>query len=152
MEKWHQALHFFNKALKLHAENSEYWKSIAHAEFKLGNTVSSLDAYEEASKLDPDDKEIWLNWSFIYYEQGDYNKAIEVLLQGFGEVPNDAEILYRMAVYLIEAGKFKEAFNYLENALILDFDGHATLFDFFPQIETQKALYKIIEQYRKDNS
>ena len=48
-------------------------------------------------------------------------------------------------------GSFKEAFNYLENALILDFDGHTALFDFFPKIETQKALHKIIEQFRKEN-
>src|SRR5690606_9933687 len=147
-----QALHFYNKALKMNAENAEYWKAVAHAEFKIGNTVSSLDAYEEAAKLDPADKEIWLNWSFIYYEQGDYTKAIESLLQGFQEIPDDAELFYRMTIYLIEAGQFKEAFNYLENALILNFDGHTTLFEFFPQIETQKALYKIIEQFRKDNN
>ena len=35
------------------------------------------------------------------------------------EIPDEPEFLYRMTVYLIEAGKFKEAFNYLENALIL---------------------------------
>ena len=120
--------------------------------FKVGNIVSSIDAYEEASKLDPSDKEIWLNWSFIFYEQGDYNKAIDTLTLGFEEIPNDAELLYRMTVYLIEAGQFKEAFTYLENALILDFDGHTALFDFFPKIETQKALYKIIEQFRKENT
>jgi len=144
-------LHFFNKALKINSENAEYWKSVAHAEFKVGNTVSSIDAYEEASKLDPSDKEIWLNWSFIYYEQGDHTQAIATLLEGFGEIPDDSELFYRMTVYLIEAGRFKEAFNYLENALILDFDGHTSLFDFFPKIETQKALYKIIEQFRKEN-
>ena len=71
---------------------------------------------------------------------------------GFDDVQNDAEVFYRMTVYLIEAGRFKEAFNYLEKALILDFDGHTALFDFFPKVETQKALYKIIEQFRKENS
>jgi tetratricopeptide (TPR) repeat protein len=76
---------------------------------------------------------------------------VNVLLEGFDELPDNAELYYRMTVYLIEAGKFKEAFNYLENALILDFDGHATLYEFFPQIETQKALFKIIEQFRKEN-
>jgi tetratricopeptide (TPR) repeat protein len=151
-EKWYQALHFYNKALKINTENAEYWKSVAHAEFKVGNTISSIDAYEEASKLDPTDKEIWLNWSFIFYEQGDYTKAIDTLSQGFDEIPNDAEFFYRMTVYYIEAGQFKEAFNYLENALILDFDGHTALFDFFPKLETQKALYKIIEQFRKENN
>ena len=78
-------------------------------------------------------------------------KAVEVMLQGMDEIPDEAEFFYRITVYLIEAGKFKEAFNYLENALILDFEGHTVLFDFFTKPETQKALYKIIDQFRKDN-
>ena len=57
-----------------------------------------------------------------------------------------------MPVFMIAAGRFKGAFNYLEKALILDFEGHTALFDFFPKIETQKALYKIIEQFRKENT
>jgi tetratricopeptide (TPR) repeat protein len=145
-------LHFFNKAVKIHSQNSEYWKAAAHAEFKIGNTISSISAYEEASNLGPEDKEVWLNWSFIYYEQGAHEKAIDVLLQGMGEIPDEPEFFYRMTVYLIEAGKFKEAFNYLENALILNFDGHSVLFDFFPKAESQKALYKVIDQFRKENS
>ena len=67
------------------------------------------------------------------------------------EIPDDPEFFYRIAVYLIEAGKFKDAFNYLENGLILNFEGHTVLFDFFQKPETQKALYKIIDQFRKDN-
>jgi tetratricopeptide (TPR) repeat protein len=131
--------------------NPEYWKAAAYAEFKIGNTISSLSAFEEASHLGPDDKEIWMNWSFIYYEQGEHEKASDVLRQGMSEIPDEPEFYYRMTVYLIEAGKFKEAFTYLENALILDFEGHTVLFDFFPKAETQKALYKIIDQFRKEN-
>ena len=56
--------------------------------------------------------------------------------------------MYRMVVYQISAGRYKEAFAYLENALILDFENHEVLFDFFPKIETQKALFKIIDQHR----
>jgi len=151
-EKWYQALHFFNKAIKINHLNPEYWKAAAHAEFKIGNTISSMSAYEEAANLAPDDKEIWLNWSFIYYEQGEPKKATDVLLQGMADAPKEPDFLYRMAIYLIEAGEFKEAFTYLENALILDFEGHKILFDFFPKLETQKALYKIIDQFRKENS
>src|SRR5260221_521196 len=150
-EKWYQALHFFNKAIKISNDNSEYWKAAAHAEYKIGNIISSISAYEEASILGPTDKEIWLNWSFIYYEQGEHEKAAEVLLQGMEEIPHEPEFFYRMTAYLIEAGKFKEAMHYLENGLILNFEGHSQLFDFFPKPETQKALFKLIEQYRKEN-
>jgi tetratricopeptide (TPR) repeat protein len=152
MEKWSEANHHYTKALKLHTENSEYWKAVAHSDFKIGHIPRSLESYEEAAKLDPTDKEIWLNWSFIHYDQGEFERAIGILAEGFAEIPDDSEMFYRMTVYLIAGGKFKEAFNYLENALILDFDGHTILFEFFPQLETQKALYKIIEQFRKENS
>jgi len=121
-EKWYQALHFFNKAIKISNDNSEYWKAAAHAEYKIGNIISSISAYEEASILGPTDKEIWLNWSFIYYEQGEHEKAAEVLLQGMEEIPHEPEFFYRMTVYLIEAGKFKEAWKPFElrlNALSL---------------------------------
>jgi hypothetical protein len=67
------------------------------------------------------------------------------------EIPHESEFFYRMTAYLIEAGKFKEAMHYLENGLILNFEGHTQLFDFFPKPETQKALFKLIEQYRKEN-
>ena len=93
--------------------------------------------------------DIWLNWSFIYYEQGDYKKAIELIQSGIEELPESSELYYRLTAYLISAGKYKEAFHYLENALILNFDNHKVLFDFFPRLETQKALFKIIDQYRK---
>jgi len=150
-EKWYQALHFFNKAIKISNDNPEYWKAAAHAEYKIGNIISSISAYEEASLLGPEDKEIWLNWSFIYHEQGEHEKAAQVLLQGMEELPHEPDFFYRMTAYLIEAGKFKEAMHYLENGLILNFEGHSVLFDFFPKLETQKALFKIIEQYRKEN-
>jgi hypothetical protein len=58
-------------------------------------------------------------------------------------------LYYRMCAYLLSAGKYKQAYNYLENALILDFDKHYLLFDYFPELESQKALARLIDQYRK---
>ncbi|MFY8033921.1 MAG: hypothetical protein ACOVMN_05335, partial [Flexibacteraceae bacterium] len=54
-------------------------------------------------------------------------------------------------VYAMGCGRYKDALNYLENALLLDFEKHIVLFDFFNEIETQKTLYKLIEQFRIRN-
>jgi predicted TPR repeat methyltransferase len=78
-------------------------------------------------------------------------KAIELAERALEEIPDDAELMYRMVVYQITAGHYREAFTYLENALILDFEKHEVLFEFFPKLETQKALFKIIDQYRSKN-
>ncbi len=98
--------------------------------------------------LDPTDKDISLDWSFIYYEQGDIDKALDIVLHAIEELPEESELYYRATAYLIEAGKYKEAFNYLENALVLNFDNHKSLLEFFPKLETQKALFKVINQFK----
>jgi tetratricopeptide (TPR) repeat protein len=148
-DKSYEAIHFLKKALKLDKENPEYWLAIGEAEYKTGNLVSCLEAYEQACALDPENSEAWLSWSFVHYEQGDMEKAVELILSAIDEIPQNGELYYRAAAYLINAGKYKEAFIYLENALILDFDRHTVLFEFFPHLETQKAMNKIIDQYRK---
>ena len=61
-------------------------------------------------------------------------------------------MLYRLAANYIADNKYQEAFESLENALILDFEKHTVLLEFFSNIDTQKALFKIIEKFRKEHS
>ena len=117
----------------------------------MGNQTAAIDAYEEAVSLDPEEISIYLDWSFIYFESGEMDVALNILKEGLEENPDSPELYYRMTAYLIESGKYKEAFIFLENALVLDFEMHTVLYDFFPRLETQKALFKLIDQFRKDN-
>jgi hypothetical protein len=39
---------------------------------------------------------------------------------------------------------------YLENGILLDYDSHAVLYDFFEDIKTQKAIYKIIQDIKNN--
>ena len=39
----------------------------------------------------------------------------------------------------------------LEQALILDYEGHMQVYNFFEDLAIQKALFKIIDKYRKDD-
>ena len=43
---------------------------------------------------------------------------------------------------------FIQAFDYLETVLAIDYDGHTQLYEFFTDLEVQKAIFKIIEQYK----
>jgi tetratricopeptide (TPR) repeat protein len=147
-DKSFEAIHFLKKAIQANEDNERFWLNLARAEYKTGNVISSLEAYEKVCELDPFNAEMWIEWSHIYYDQGDYERAISLITSGIDELPDNAELYYRAAAYMLSAGHHKEAFNFLENALILDFDMHTILFEFFTQLETQKALYKIIDQFR----
>ena len=79
MDKWFEAIHYFKKAYKLNNENIDYIKSLAFAEFKVGNMVSSIDLYSRALEMDPSDHKTSLEYSLIYYESGDIEKAIKII-------------------------------------------------------------------------
>ena len=151
MDRWYEAVHFFNKALKINTENALYWRSMAEADYKVGNLVSSLDAYEESAMLNPTDHQTWIDWSFLVYEQGDILKAISLIERGLEELPETAELHYRLAAYYLANGMHKEALKSLENALVLNFEKHTELLEFFSELKMQKALYKIIEKHRREN-
>jgi len=128
----------------------DYIKSLAFAEFKVGNMVSSIDLYNRALEIDPTDYKISLDYSFIYYESGDIEKAIKIIKDSIEEVPGESLLYYRLVIYLMDSGRYKESINVLESALSLNFDNHEVLFDFVPNFETQSALIRVINQYRKN--
>lgn len=142
------AIHHIAKAIQLDGSKGNYWFSLAEAEYRMGNVISADEAYEQACDLDPDNAQVYLNWSFVYYENGDYERAISLITSGIEEIPDNAELYYRAVVYLLSQGSVREGFLYLQKALLLDFDKHTLLFEFFKELETQKALFKIIDQYR----
>jgi tetratricopeptide (TPR) repeat protein len=150
-ERYMESMHYLKKAISLNNEHELFWLALAQAEWKTGNIVSALEAFEQSCEIDPENADVWLDWSFIYYDQGDYDRAIHLILEGIDELPIEAELWYRAVVYALGSGRYKDALNYLENALLLDFEKHTVLFDFFTEIETQKTLFKLIEQFRQRN-
>jgi tetratricopeptide (TPR) repeat protein len=150
-ENWLEATHFFKKAIKIDPLNTSYLKSLAESEYSLGNSVSSIEIYEQLCQLEPVNAAVWLDWSSIYYDQGDYQKALNIIEMGLSDTPDRSDYLYRKTVYLLAYGKYKEAMVILEQALILNYEGHVQVYNFFEDLTIQKALFKIIDKYRKDD-
>ena len=147
--KWYEALPFLQKAIKLNDTNADYYVILAETEYKIGNVISSVEAFEKASEVDPTNADVYLMWSLIPFDQGDYDKAFGIVQLGMNELPQDADLYYRAVVYQIYGGNYREALLSLETALTLNYDTHVQLFEFFPELEKQKALYKIIQQYHE---
>ena len=152
LDKWFEAIHFFKKAYKIDNKNIDYVKSLAYAEFKVGNLVSSIDLYSKAVEMQPDDYKLSLDFSLIYYESGDIDKAIDIIDQAIKESPGESLLYYRLVIYLMDAGRYKESINVLESALSLNFDNHDVLFDFVPNFESQSALIRVINQFKNSGN
>ncbi len=151
LDKNFEAIHFLRKAVKLKPTNELYWAALGKAEFKVGNVTSAIEAFEEAFAIDGLNPDLFLDWSFVFYDQGDYLHAYELIEKGLSESPQDARLYYRGTVYLLAEGEYSKAMDFLNKALFLDYDGHVQLFEFFTEIRTQKMLFRIIEQYKRDH-
>ncbi|MCS6967143.1 MAG: tetratricopeptide repeat protein [Cytophagales bacterium] len=148
-QRWYEAIGFLKKSVRLDNQREEYWLALATAEWKTGNVVSAIEAYQQASYINPSNPQVWLDWSEIYRQQGDYKKAIDLLEEGLEECLNHADLHYRLCVCCLEAGKYKQSFAYLENALTLDFDRHTVLYEWIQDLNLCKVLFKIISQYER---
>ena len=112
--------------------------------------LSSVEAFEKAAEVDAQNPDVYLTWSLVPFDQGDFLRANDIIQSGISDMPEEPDLYYRSAIYLIHAGHYREALIQLEAALSLDYDAHVQLFEFFPELEKQKALYKIIQQYKKE--
>jgi tetratricopeptide (TPR) repeat protein len=149
MDKWFESLHFLKKAIKLNESNPLYWTGLADVEAYLGNTISADEAYQKSIELDSFFAPTWVKWAQLHYDLEDFEKSADIMLSAIDELPEEADFYYRSAIFLIKAGQFKEAFHFLESGLILDYDQHVIMFEYFPNLETQKAIFKLIQQYKK---
>jgi tetratricopeptide (TPR) repeat protein len=148
MDKYAESLHFFSKAIQLDEFNPEYWLGKAMAENQLGNIVSAEEAFAKVYELDPENVNLWLDWSFLYYDQGEAARAVSMLDEAIALMPEESLLYYRAAAYLFGSGQAKEAMLYLENGILLNYDHHAVLYDFFDDIKTQKVLYNLVQDIK----
>ncbi len=144
-----EALHFFRKAVELYGDSGEYWAALGAAENQVGNVVSALEAYEKATEVAPEDATGWVSWSAILYEQGHFEEAVDLLQHAVELHPHEAHFHYMLCAYLLAAGRLREAYQELETALTLNYEQHTLLFDYFPELEKQPALRRLIDQFRK---
>src|SRR5690606_16397731 len=116
--------------------------------YRLGNLLSSMEAFEKSVEIEPSNPDVWLKWSQVHFDQGNHSRALELIQAAIDDMPDEADLYYRATAYLIKMGEYREALLHLEIALTLDYEGHIQLYELFPDLEKQKALFKIIEQYR----
>jgi tetratricopeptide (TPR) repeat protein len=100
-------------------------------------------------ELNPLDVEAWLDYSSIVFEQDDIPKCIEIIAESIKNNPDSAELYYRFVAYLFANGEYNEALVQLEIALNTDVDKHYLLFEYLPQLQTNKVIVDIINRFSK---
>lgn len=145
-QQWNVAHHFAKKAIELNDYEVKYFELLGDASLQLGYLFESTEAYRAAIELECKNADLWIRLSEIWAIENEFENATDVLKEALEELPHDENIHYRLAVYLLKGGRPKEAFTYLESGLALNHTAHEQIYGFFPDLETQKLLFQVIQK------
>jgi tetratricopeptide (TPR) repeat protein len=147
-ERFYEAGPNFNRALSLDDECADAWLGLAEAEFRLGNAVSAFDALMKAFRFDQSNGTIWSTWACRMDESGDTEAAYYLLQQGMIIHLENSRLFYHAALLAFKLNYSAEAYSLLENALLMDFDGHIVLHELSPEVASLRPIRELIAQYR----
>lgn len=148
--KWQAAIRDFKKAVSIDSNCALGWLGLAEAEAGMGNELAAEEAYRQAILIDPTNTTIWKRWALFYFKNEKFDLATKIIIEGIDEHPEEAEMYYYAVAFMIYDRNIAEALYYLEQALHLDYAKHEIIYNFFPDLNAQKSIFKIIEQFRKD--
>jgi len=106
-----------------------------------------IKSYRKVIELEPNDTEVWIELSMVYARQKDFDKALETIEEGLNWDKRNPDFLYARSIFLLKSGKFGQAYEVLEKALSLDYDGHKKIFKAFPDLSSNQVITDIIEGY-----
>jgi tetratricopeptide (TPR) repeat protein/L-rhamnose mutarotase len=117
LDRYHEAIQSYEKALKLDKSYVDAYKYFALAESEMGNTQKAILNLQQAVTYSPDDAESWLLLGLLEEKMGNSMEAIIDLQKAVKFSPNDPTPYLKIASFHLELNNPEEAKNVLEKAL-----------------------------------
>jgi len=140
------ALRYYKKAIQIETNREEYYAAIAEAYFELGDEIKAEAQIKKAIDLAPDQIQYWMQYTGFLIASDRVEDALAVL-ETAEDYALGAELLYSRIACLFALGRRQEAFYWLGEALLEDFDMHSALFDLMPSLENDGDVISMIADY-----
>lgn len=140
---------YFLKAIKIEDRREEYYAAIAEAYTALEEYEKSDYYYRKATETGPEQAEIWCNYAVFYLKLREYKEALKILDEA-EYYTCSAELLYCRAAILILDSRREEGLAILHDALTDDLLACWQMFEWAPQLETDKDIKAIIDYISKE--
>ena len=112
MDRWAEALSYFERALEIEPENLPLRLQYAYCLAANGRGGDSQKVYDKLKKDFPRDYRIYEDMAIMYDSRGDFNSAKENMKQAV-ELNPSFETYFNYAILLKKSGDLKEAIYYL---------------------------------------
>jgi len=146
-ENWDSAIRYFKRAIYLEDSREEYYSALGQAYAQTGKIEKASWAFEKATHLAPEELQYWLLYITFLVDNNFLQEATEIIDMAEEESVG-IELLYGKIVCLLLSGRRKEAFYWLGEALLEDYDAHSFIFHLYPKFIEDGELVNTIESYK----
>jgi len=148
-KNYQKALYFINKAIQIDDENAMFWSRFAEVNLKLNLFEEAAKAFQKCVDLEDYRLDIFVALVDVLHFLGEFADAIVVLDKAKKLYVDFAEIEYRLSgLHFLNQNKTK-GFQYLKNALQLDYEYHQIVYELYPVIFEKSDVKELLSKYKK---
>lgn len=144
---WRNAILYYQQAIKIEEGREEYFAAIGEAFAQLKDSEKATQYFELAVELAPEQAIYWIKFATFLIQEKAYEEALGLLVEA-GENAVGAELLFCKAACLFKMNESTEAMNVLAEALTEDFEMHPLLFNYLPELKSDRKINAILDFYR----
>jgi tetratricopeptide (TPR) repeat protein len=145
-----KAVESFERAAKISPENVDYLNALGDSCIMNDEIESAVLVFERVLAIDPKIKQHYINLATAYYGMESFRECFDTLTAAAEKFDNPADIYYIKFVFYNQIGNRNEALVNLQNALLLNFEEHTTIFEMDERLETDETVINMIEQFRPE--
>jgi len=105
LSDWTALLGLSDQWTKAEADNSDAWKSLGVAFYRMGKTAQSIEAWRKTIRINPDDVDVWFLLGAAFTQLGQSVKAIEAYQHALSIDPKDAVGWYSLGEHYERSGQ-----------------------------------------------
>ncbi|HEY9113990.1 MAG TPA: tetratricopeptide repeat protein, partial [Bacteroidales bacterium] len=139
-----KAIKCYERAILLMPLNDDYKYELAVVKLRNRMFSDAETLFKEIVEHDSTFIEAWINYSVCMNLSASIETAIDIIEKAIEKNKDEASLWYRLAGLLYKSGKVQQAYYYIETALKLDFETHAELLEFIPELEKESRFIELL--------
>ena len=146
-EKWNSAVHYLEKAIQIEDAQDEYYAALGEVYYNLEDHMSAISCIRKSLEFNEEEIRYWILLATFLIDAGEKEEALDVLEEADYIGLGTSELGYCRVACLMAIGHRHEALYRLGELLYEDFKSHETLFQIFPELESDPGVISLIASY-----
>lgn len=147
---WYNAINAYHKAIDLENRREEYYLGLAKAYLAVEDYNKATVNFQMATQTGPEETLYWKEYICFLIKLGLLDEAVQVLEESEDHTYG-ADLVYCKSVVSYLMKDKEECMEYLEEALLENYDQHSLIFEIAPELKLDKEITSMIKYFAEED-